>query len=255
MKKLLQVLNILGFVGVVTINALAVLLPINNKTTQALSDMYPNLFVPAGLTFSIWGVIYILLLIFTAYQAADLFGGKADRTGFIGKAGVLYLATSLLNIGWILAWHYEQVLLSVVIMLCLLAALILLYLRIGVKFRSAAERFAAQVPVAVYLGWISVAIIANVTALLVDLGWAGVGISQEIWTILMIAAATILGVLMRLLKGDIAYGLVIIWALAGISIKRLGTEPVVLSVAYAAMCGAAIVLLSFLVRNKKVAGC
>lgn len=251
MKRLLQVLNILGYLAVVGVNALAVLLPINNKTTEELSDMYPNLFVPAGLTFSIWGVIYILLLIFTIYQAADLFGGKSKRTEFVEKTGLLYLITSLLNVGWILAWHYEQILLSVVIMLGFLVTLIALYLRIGQKFQSFGERFIAQVPIGVYLGWISVATIANVTALLVSLGWNGFGISEEIWAIVMIGAAALLGVLMRILKGEISYGLVVIWALAGIAIKRLGTEPVFISVAYMAICGAAVVLLSFLIRKKK----
>ncbi len=252
MKRLLQVLNILGYLAVVGVNALAVLLPINNRTTEELSDMYPNLFVPAGLTFSIWGVIYILLLIFTLYQASDLLGGKKDKTSFVEKAGALYLLTSALNVAWILAWHYEQVLLSVLIMLAFLATLIVLYLKIGSKFASFGERFMAQVPIGVYLGWIAVATVANVTALLVKLGWNGFGISGEIWAIIMIVIAALLAVLMRITKGEIAYGLVAVWALAGIAIKRLGTEPVVISVAYTAMASAAVVVLSFLVKyNKK----
>lgn len=253
MKRLLQILNILGFLAVVGINALAVLLPINNRTTEELSDMYPNLFVPAGITFSIWGVIYILLLIFTLYQASDLLGGKKGKGDFVSKAGALYLLTSILNVGWILAWHYEQVFLSVLIMLGFLAALIALYLRIGGSFPSFAERFMAQVPISVYLGWISVATIANITALLVRIGWNGFGISGETWAIVMIAAATLLAMLMRITKGDVAYGLVVIWALAGIAIKRLGTEPVVISVAYVAMACAAIVAVSFLCRNVRKA--
>lgn len=253
MKRLLQALNILGYLAVVGVNALAVLLPINNRTTEELSDMYPNLFVPAGLTFSIWGVIYILLLIFTIYQASDLLGGKKDKSSFVGKAGALYLLTSVLNVAWILAWHYEQILLSVVIMLAFLVTLIVLYLRIGSKFESFSERFMAQVPIGVYLGWIAVATVANVTALFVKLGWDGFGISGEIWAIIMIVIAALLAVLMRITKGEIAYGLVAVWALAGIAIKRLGTEPVVISVAYTAMASAAVVVLSFLVRCGKKA--
>lgn len=253
MKRLLQVLNILGYMAVVGINALAVLLPINNRTTEELSDMYPNLFVPAGLTFSIWGIIYILLLIFTLYQASDLLGGKKDKGAFVGKAGALYLLTSALNVAWILAWHYEQVLLSVVIMLAFLVTLIALYLRIGNKFSSFGERFMAQVPIGVYLGWIAVATVANVTALLVKLGWGGFGINGEIWAIVMIVIAALLAVLMRITKGEIAYGLVAVWALAGIAIKRLGTEPVVISVAYTAMASAAVVALSFLIRGNRKA--
>ena len=253
MKRLLQALNILGYLAVVGVNALAVLLPINNRTTEELSDMYPNLFVPAGLTFSIWGVIYILLLVFTLYQASDMFGGKQDRSSFVDRTGALYLLTSILNVGWILAWHYEQVLLSVLIMLAFLVTLIALYLRIGNKFASFRERFMAQVPIGVYLGWIAVATVANVTALLVKLGWDGFGISGEVWAIIMVVIAALLAVLMRIMRGEIAYGLVAVWALAGIAIKRLGTEPVVISVAYTAMAAAAVVVLSFLVRCCKKA--
>ncbi len=253
MKKLLQVLNILGFIGVVAINALAVMLPLNNRTTEELSDMYPNLFVPAGITFSIWGVIYILLLLFTIYQAADLLGGKKDRTGFVNRTGLLYLASSLFNIGWILAWHYEQVLLSVLIMLGLLVTLITLYLSIGDRFQSFGEKLMAKIPISFYLGWISVAIIANVTALLVDVGWDGFGISQEIWTYIMMGAAFLLAVVMRLQKDDIPYCLVIIWALAGITIKRFATEPFYAGVAYAAIAMAALIAISFLFRPVKKA--
>lgn len=253
MKKLLQVLNILGFIGVLVVNSMAVLLPLNNRTTEELSDMYPNLFVPAGLTFSIWGVIYVLLLLFTLYQAADLFRGKSDRTAFVERTGLLYLASSLFNIGWILAWHYEQVLLSVFIMLGLLVTLITLYLNIGDRFKSFGEKLMTKVPISVYLGWISVAIVANITALLVDIGWDGFGISQEIWTYVMMGAAFLLAVLMKLQRDDMPYGLVIIWALAGIAVKRFATEPFFAGVSYAAIAMAVLIAISFLLKPLKKA--
>ncbi|HPI01656.1 MAG TPA: hypothetical protein PLI88_05875 [Bacillota bacterium] len=253
MKKVLQILNILGFLAVVAVNALAVLLPINNRTTEQLSDMYPNLFVPAGITFSIWGAIYILLLLFTLYQSSDLLGGKADRTGFVDKAGLAYFLTSILNIGWILAWHYEMVLLSVLIMLGLLASLIVLYLRIGSSSASFFEKLFSSYPISVYLGWISVATIANITAYLINIGWEGFGISPETWTYVMMGAAMLLALLMRFLKDDIPYCLVIVWALAGIAIKRLGTEPQYTGIAYTAIAMAAVVVVSFLFRPQKKA--
>ena len=250
MKKVLQVLNVLGFLAVVTVNALAVLLPINNRTTEQLSDMYPNLFVPAGVTFSVWGVIYVLLLLFTIYQSSDLIGGKADRTQFVEKTGFIYLLTSILNIGWILAWHFEEVLLSVLIMLGLLVSLIVLYLRIGSHPASFSEKLFSRYPVSVYMGWISVATIANITAYLVDAKWDGFGISQEIWTYIMMGAAAALAILMRYLRNDIAYCLVIIWALAGIAIKRFGSEPSYAGIAYTAIAMAAAVAVSFLFKPR-----
>lgn len=243
---MLQVLNILGFIAVVAVNALAVLLPINGRSTEELSDMYPNLFVPAGITFSIWGAIYALLFLFTLYQAWDLFGGKEDRTWFVDRTGLLYLASSLLNIGWILAWHYGRVLLSVMIMLSLLLTLIVLYLSIEEGPQSFWGRLVAKYPISVYLGWISVATIANITSLLVSTGWKGFGFSEEAWAFIMMGMAAFLAVLMRLIKGDIPYGLAVIWAFAGIAMKRLGAQPADPGLAYTALVMGAIVLISFM---------
>ena len=128
----LSILNIIGFIGVVIVNGLANALPINNKATGELSDQYPNLFVPAGLTFSIWGIIYILLAIFVVYQLVVTF--RKDESGLnpFKKIGYLFFISSILNMGWIFSWHYEIVPLSLLIMLLLLGSLLAIYLRLGV---------------------------------------------------------------------------------------------------------------------------
>ena len=105
-KLLLSILNLLGFLGTVIVNGLANTLPINNKTTGELSDQYPNLFVPAGLTFSIWGLIYVLLAVFVVYQLVMVIKKDAQRSSFIEKIGLLFFVASLANIAWIFAWHY-----------------------------------------------------------------------------------------------------------------------------------------------------
>jgi len=104
-SKLLQAVNVLGFVGMVAVNVLASTLPLGGKTTAELSDAYPNLFVPAGYVFSIWGVIYLLLLAFTVYQASTSRRGE----GFLRKIGYLFALSCALNISWIFLWHYEYV--------------------------------------------------------------------------------------------------------------------------------------------------
>lgn len=235
MKIALQVLNILGVVAVIGVNALAVTLPLNGRTTRELSDAYPNLFVPAGLTFSIWSVIYLGLIALAVHLAADLVPGRRDRTVLVRAAGVPLLVSDLLNIGWIVAWHHERMLLSVGLMLGLLGTLIALYLRVSAVVVGPADRWLARVPVSVYLGWISVATIANVTAWLVSLGWDGLGLSEAGWAIGMMTAAAALAAGMSWRRGDAAYGLVVIWALAGIALKRLVSEPVVASVGWAAV--------------------
>jgi hypothetical protein len=216
----LFLLNLLGFVAMVTVNGLANALPINHHTTGELSDSYPNLFVPAGVTFSIWGIIYLLLLAFVIYQWLILLKKKEGK--FIGTLGPWFFFSCLANGSWILAWHYELVFLSLLIMLLLLSCLLVIYqrLQIGLSGAFRAEKFLVHLPFSVYLGWITIATIANVTALLVHLGWNGFGLSQETWTIVMILAGTAITMAVLFTRQDIYFALVIIWALFGIYLKR-----------------------------------
>ena len=136
----MSILNLFGFLGTVVVNALAVTLPLNYKTTQQLSDQYPNLFVPAGLTFSIWGIIYILLAILVIYQLIVTF--RKDESGLnpFKKIGYLFFVSSILNIGWIFSWHYEIVSLSLLIMLLLLGCLLAIYLKLGLGEKGSTKK-------------------------------------------------------------------------------------------------------------------
>lgn len=220
-----QILNIVAVIGTLIVNYLSNALPINGKTAGQLSDEIPNLFVPAGLTFAIWGVIYILLIMFAAYQARDLFKKEKIEMPFIKKSSYYFFLAGIANMSWIFAWHYQQVLASVIIMLVLFASLLKIYLNldIGKEIVSRKERIFIQVPISVYLGWITVATIANITAFLVTINWDGLGISDVLWTMIVIIVALIITLLMIITRKDVAYSLVIVWALLGIYIKR--TNP------------------------------
>src|SRR4030042_6141001 len=164
-------LNFIGFLAVVLVNTLAVILPINNRTTQELSDKYPNLFVPAGITFSIWGVIYILLILFIIYQFVVAFRKSSDERGIFEKIGILFFLSCGFNVAWILAWHYKLVWLSLIIMVLLLLSLIFIYIRLGtgrIGIKNYEKGF-VNIPFSIYLGWITLATITNVTAFLVNI--------------------------------------------------------------------------------------
>ena len=225
---LLAVLNSLGFLGTVIINALANILPINNKTTGELSDQYPNLFVPAGLTFSIWGVIYLLLAIFVIYGLVVAIKKYAQKSVFIEKISWLFLVTSILNMAWIFTWHYENVPLSLLVMLLLLASLITIYVRlnIGISDAKSDEKYLAHLPFSIYLGWITIATIANVTALLVDIQWNTFGLGEQFWAVAIIIVGVVITLLTLFKRKDIFYSLVVDWALIGILIKRLSVNTV-----------------------------
>ncbi len=223
-KKILSIVNFLLFIGVVAVNALANILPINGYNTGELSDMYPNLFVPAGITFSIWGVIYLLLLILTVYNMYTAFkNDKRDLRLFNIVLGFNFI----LNILWILFWHYKMVPLSLVVMLFLLGTLLYMDNFLSSKIiHGLRDKIAFKLSISVYLGWISVATIANIVALLVSVNWNGFGVAQDFWAIFVIIAGTIISVLKLILHKNIPFALVFIWAYLGITIKRMATEPV-----------------------------
>lgn len=254
----LSLLNLIGFIATVTINALATILPLNNKSTAELSDQYPNLFVPSGLTFSIWGIIYILLGIYVIYQIIVSFRENKGERGFIEKIGIIFFVSSVLNVGWIFAWHYEIVLLSFIIMLMLLTSLIAIYLRlnIGKSEANIFEKSLVHIAFSVYLGWITIATIANTTALLVSVGWNGFGLSEQFWAVLVISVGILIALAVLFSRNDIFYCLVVDWALLGILLKRLSdiTTPAQ-SVIVVSIVGLAVITIGIiiqLIRRKKI---
>jgi len=203
-------INLGTYVFMVGMNILASALPLNAQTTAEVSDRYPTLFTPAGYVFSIWGLIYILL-------GAFVVRGFIRDDERVEGLGYLFAISSIINGTWIIAWHWEALAVSLVLMLVLLATLILIVLRLQRSApRSLRQRWMVDIPFSVYLGWISVATIANVAVVLSSANWDGFGIGPVAWTIVVIGAAGLLGALSVLRKGDVAYTLVIIWALSGV---------------------------------------
>jgi tryptophan-rich sensory protein len=235
---MIRYLNVVFFAGMLVMNYLANALPLGGKTTGELSDAYPNLFVPAGVTFSIWGVIYLLLAGFCVYQFSQKGAPVAASVGW------LFAVSCILNALWIVAWHYEKVPLSLVIMAGLLVTLILINLKLkGQPLGLAKAAFG------VYLGWISIATIANVTALLVRLNWNGFGISQEAWAIVMIAVGAVLVSAAIVKLANPFLGLAVVWAFAGIILKRSQDHlSIVVAAAAGILAVAAVTVRAFLRR-------
>ncbi|KAA3630638.1 MAG: tryptophan-rich sensory protein [Bacteroidetes bacterium] len=247
-------INLVLFIGVIVVNALASILPINGMDTGELSDLYPNLFVPAGLTFSIWGLIYLLLLGMVINQL--VIAVREKTTGMLSLSASRVLGVNfLLNMAWILAWHYKLVGLSLLIMIGLLLTLIYLFREVDtLTLNNVSQKLLVLVPVSVYLGWISVATIANVTTWLVNMSWAGFGIAAASWTIVVVLVGGLLAVLMLRLRKSLAYAAVILWAYLGIVIKRMATEPVengIIYTVYGVMAVIAIFMILVLITKRR----
>ncbi|HEV7349535.1 hypothetical protein [Telluribacter sp.] len=227
-------------------NFLANWLPLNGHTTGELSDKYPNLFVPAGLTFSIWGVIYALLALYTGYQLRKPAGPKREEVDLVvANVSGWYLFSSLLNASWIVAWHYELFPVSLAIMLLLLVCL--LRINFGLyniqPYLGKTGHFLTKAAFGLYLGWICVATIANVTAWLVAINWDGSGLSEVTWAFIMILGGIFIGLYTAnaLSNGYVALG--VAWAMVGIIIKRHESEPEYYSLMVLAGIGALVLFM------------
>jgi len=220
-NTLIKIMAGLAYVAMVVVNFLANSLPINNRSTGAISDDYPNLFAPAGPAFSIWGLIYLLLGTYVLYQ----FVKKNQKTEkLFQKINPLFIATSFANISWIFAWHYDYIGISVLIMGVLLFLLIKIADILRVEKFTATEKIAIWTPFSIYFGWITVAAIANITVFLVSLDWNGFGIADFIWTSIILLVGALIGILRMRKDKNIVYGLVLVWAYSWILFKHLSTS-------------------------------
>jgi benzodiazapine receptor len=233
-----QAINVVAFILTVVVNGLAGSTTLLGGVTSAdVSDMYPTLVTPAGFTFAIWGVIYTLLALFVVYQA---FPTNRDKP-FLSQVGLLFGLSSVCNVCWLFLWHYDLITYSLVLMLALLASLILIYRRldIGRAAVSLKERALVHLPFSVYLGWISIATIANVSVALTAVGWDGWGIPDATWAVVIIAVALVLTLAILATRKDVAFSLVVVWALVGILSKQSDFQNIVLA---AEVCIAIILL-------------
>ncbi len=236
-----KLINVFALAIVILVNVLATALPIGGRTTAEVSDQFNVYFTPAGYVFSIWGLIYLLLIAFVIYQALP----KYEDSPYIDRIKYLFALSCVFNSAWIFAWHYLWIGLSVLIMLALLVTLCLIYIRLskGEAKPNPTERILVKLPFSIYLGWISVATIANISVYLYNIGWSEWGISPVNWAIIMIAIATLLGLYFVLLNKDNAYALVLVWAFIGIGVKNTDAWLLLMaSIGLAAIILAVIVL-------------
>ncbi|MFZ6014777.1 MAG: tryptophan-rich sensory protein [Patescibacteria group bacterium] len=215
-----KIIAALLYAVMVFVNYLANALPIGGVTTGEASDAFANLFTPAGLTFSIWGLIYFLLFVYVIYQFIGVKKKDAKLEKAIAKVNKYFVLSSLANVAWIFSWHYQIIWLSVLIMLGLLICLIKIADVLKTEDFTLKDFIAIKLPFSIYFGWITVAIIANITVFLVSINWNGLGIADNIWMIIVLFAGIGIGIWRMYIDRNIAYGLVIVWAYIGILYKH-----------------------------------
>jgi hypothetical protein len=238
-----QVANVIAVLATFIFNILVNILPLNHVYTYQVSDFYPSLFTPPGYVFSIWGVIYTLWIIFMVYQVRT----SQRKEAYLSRISFLYLLTGLFNILWLINFHYSYgvpslFLLTPLPIVLLLLSLLVTYVRLGVGKREVSrnQKLAVHLPVSVYLGWISLATIADIAPAL-NILVPGIPMDvQALWTGVVIVIALLIAMLMLILRRDFAFGLVVIWATIGIALKQIAI-PIIFD---AALVSAVIVAIS-----------
>jgi hypothetical protein len=242
-----QIANALAVIIALTVNILASALPLNGQNTGAISDMFHIFFVPAGYVFAIWGIIYIGWIAFTVYQ----FLPAQKENPRLRRLGWLFAISCLFNAAWLFCWHYNVFGLSVIVMLTLLTLLIASYLKLNVgRTRvSSTEKWTVDIPFSVYLGWISVATIANVSDWLYTVNFHGFGLPPQLWAVIMLFVASVVGLLMAITRRDSGYLFVFVWAFVGIAVKQ-AAESMVANSAWVA-AGLALVLAVYTIVARR----
>ena len=223
-----------AFILVILVNYLSNALPLNGQTQQDLSNKYDSLFTPASFTFSIWGVIYLALTGFVLYQALP----SQRHSELVSKVSKLFILSCFANIIWLFVWHYNFLVVSVVVMLTILGILVTIYRTLGISYSQTSwqQRLFLHLPFSMYTSWITVATVANISILQNGMGWDDLLMSATSWTLLKLAAVGAICAIVVLRRGDSIYALVVAWAAYGIMSKQTDTPAVV---------GAALMLALF----------
>jgi translocator protein len=224
-EKFRAYMNVVALSAVVFVNYLANALPLNGKTTGALSAKYNVLITPAGYVFSIWGLIYTLLAVWVIYQALP----KNINNIVFKKVGYWFVISCIFNCLWIFVWHFEKLILSLIVMIGLLLSLIIIYSKI--QNDENRPKYVLS-PFSIYLGWVSIATIVNTSVILKYSGWNGFGLSSQTWTIIMLMVGTILAFVFTLKNDDFLYPLVFVWAYMGVGIRHMGEMDVIANTSF-----------------------
>jgi len=251
--KALAIFNAVALIIQLTVTYLVQTKAINQLNIGEVSDKYETLLTPADFTFGIWGVIYTLLIIMCLYHIVIAYKHEKYHPANkeLLKMGSLFIVVNLASAGWLMAWVSERLLISVVLIVLQLLCLVAIHVRLKMynTFKAAGLKVCNQFPLSIYLGWISIAVITNISSYLSSQQWTGLGLPATQWAIIMISIAVFLSTVMILIRRNIYFALVIAWGLYGIVVKRDNIDPdLYASIIITAWAGIGIILVLSLIQ-------
>ncbi|WP_028596748.1 tryptophan-rich sensory protein [Paenibacillus assamensis] len=243
-------LNLVAIIAVIAINGLANIIPFNGVTTGDVSAMYPVLLTPATYAFTIWILIYTLLVGFACYQLLP----RSETT--VRAIGPLFVLSCLFNITWIVLWHYlyDQVWLSLIAMFGLFISLVFIYRSVrNHRYPTTGQKWLVQLPFSIYFGWITVATIVNIDVALYAIGWNHFGWSDQAWTLALLAIGTFLAWVIGGPNRDAAFVLVFVWAYVAIAWNNKDSAAIFYSaLGFSTLLALLAVALPFRPRKRSV---
>lgn len=244
-----QLLNLLAILAAFGINILANIAPFNGQTIGEISNTVFRevLITPANYAFAIWGLIYLGLISLGVYQVLP----RQRQNANLRRIGYLLVLASLAQIFWVFFFQYQLFTLSLLAMLVILLPLIVIYLRleIGLRRVSRGDKWLIQIPLSIYLAWISVATIVNIATTLYAWRWNGWGINPEVWGAIALVAGAAIGAIVSIQRADLAFVLVIVWALVAIAVRQANIPLV--AITSGGLAGVLILLITFKLLRRR----
>lgn len=245
-------LNLVLFLATLCINALGAFGVINGMSQKEVSDTYPTLITPSASTFSIWGVIYLLLFIALVFMIVK---HKEDRTErLIDTISLPFWAASVANIFWIVTFSLEWIGISTLLILALVISLSVLNGRL-----KAPDGLGQRINVlafGLYNGWLIIATVVNVAAFLVQQQWNGFGLDAGTWAVIILIVALFVTLLIQFRLRNAALTLPLAWASFGIwqehqaAGKFLGQHPAVATVSMILAVIYVLVAIAVFIKNR-----
>ncbi len=257
MKKtqLLSFFNLLALGAHIAVAYLIQLRVITEQNIGEVSELYNSLFTPADITFGAWGLIYTGLLIFCIYHL--IMSSRHSEIHYANvytqRIGPWFILNNLGAIAWLYLWTNEMIALSVMVILFQLITIIIIHIRTGIHDPHSRVdlKVFTQFPLSIYFGWLTFATVANTSIFLLASGWTGFGLhySPLEWTRIIIGLTVFLTLVVIFSRRNVFFGLVIIWGLWGIILKRKPINPgLYADLILTAWIGMAIIALACIIQ-------
>lgn len=224
---------------------------IGQTSVGGVSERYSTVITPAAYAFSIWGLIYLLLLGFVGYQWYSWI--KNEHSDVVDRTGYYFILSNLANASWVIAWVNGYIGISVGFILVLLGSLIKLVQRLNLEKWDAPFPIILFVwwPIVIYFGWVILAAVLNIQVFIVSLGWDQETLSAEIFGAVLLALSTVVYLYLIYSRNLRESAVVGAWGLAAIAVRQSDVNPVVTGVA---VVSATVLLINVMIhafRNRE----